>query len=121
MGSDELYGQSKFAVVVMAKEFARHYSIQTKPAANGEGGEVLSIPVNPGNLKTGLQRYREGVSKILVVRYALYITLQNKNRNANVNSSKTGKNIPLPRSLRRLLANLRRCILVRQRGRRNRE
>ena len=68
LGDEGLYAQSKFGVVVVAKEFARRYGTQVKPAANGEGGEVLSIPVNPGNLKTDLQRHMSNAQKYIVVR-----------------------------------------------------
>ncbi|CAL1700049.1 unnamed protein product [Somion occarium] len=46
MGTKDIYFQSKFAGVVVAKEFAKRYG--------GDG--IISISVNPGNLKTNLQQ-----------------------------------------------------------------
>ncbi|KAK7682532.1 hypothetical protein QCA50_014332 [Cerrena zonata] len=46
MGMNTLYAQSKFANAVVARELARRYGHQG----------ILSISVNPGNLKTEMQR-----------------------------------------------------------------
>lgn len=67
LGNNALYNQSKFGVIVMAKEFARRYGIQAKKKS-GDSGEVLSISVNPGNLKTDLHRHIGGLIKFLLVR-----------------------------------------------------
>ncbi|KDQ11791.1 hypothetical protein BOTBODRAFT_162426 [Botryobasidium botryosum FD-172 SS1] len=53
LGTRALYAQSKFGNVVVAQELARRYG--------GEG--IVTSSVNPGNLKTDLQRYQTGVQK----------------------------------------------------------
>ncbi|TDL27093.1 NAD-binding protein [Rickenella mellea] len=47
MGTQSLYGQSKFGNVVFSRELARRY---------GDQG-IVSTSLNPGNLKTDLQRH----------------------------------------------------------------
>jgi len=51
-----LYAQSKFGIVVMANEFARRY------ADKG----IVSTSLNPGNLRTDLQRHLDPVSGFLL-------------------------------------------------------
>ncbi|RDB24292.1 hypothetical protein Hypma_008796 [Hypsizygus marmoreus] len=50
LGSGAMYMQSKFGVIVFSKELARRY---------GDKG-IVSISLNPGNLKTDLQRHTPG-------------------------------------------------------------
>ena len=57
MSPETLYGQSKFGVVVFAKELARRY------ADKG----IVSISLNPGNLKTNLQREVVGFRRSMIV------------------------------------------------------
>ncbi|CAL1713794.1 unnamed protein product [Somion occarium] len=56
LGIQRLYAQSKFANVLFARELARRYGHQG----------IISIAVNPGNLKTDLQRNLKGLQKKLV-------------------------------------------------------
>ncbi|KAI0310797.1 NAD(P)-binding protein [Amylostereum chailletii] len=56
MGLDELYNQSKHGNVVVARELARRYGHQG----------IVSISVNPGNLRTELQRYLTGARKFII-------------------------------------------------------
>jgi retinol dehydrogenase 12 len=58
MSTETLYAQSKFGVVVFAKELARRY---------GDEG-IVSISLNPGNMKTPLQRQVANWQKRLIVR-----------------------------------------------------
>ncbi|KAJ7613352.1 NAD-P-binding protein [Mycena polygramma] len=51
-GTQKLYAQSKFAVVVLAAELARRY---------GDQG-IVSVAMNPGNVATPLQREIKGIS-----------------------------------------------------------
>lgn len=53
----EPYGQSKAAAIILAREFARRY---------GDTG-VLSLSLNPGNLKTSLQRHNQSLGMRLIV------------------------------------------------------
>jgi len=53
LGTRRLYAQSKFGNVVIAQELARRYG--------GEG--IVTSSVNPGNLKTDLQRYQTGFQR----------------------------------------------------------
>ncbi|KAF7789133.1 hypothetical protein EIP86_000068 [Pleurotus ostreatoroseus] len=56
LGTQNLYFQSKFGNVVVAREIARRY------ADKG----ILSFSCNPGNLKTDLQRYVKGIQNKLI-------------------------------------------------------
>ncbi|KAI0310170.1 NAD(P)-binding protein [Amylostereum chailletii] len=56
----EMYYQSKFANVVQAKELARRY-----------GDKLVSTSVNPGNLKSELQRHIEGTFQARFFGFAL--------------------------------------------------
>ncbi|KAA1477766.1 NAD(P)-binding protein [Dentipellis sp. KUC8613] len=58
MDINELYYQSKHANVVVAREVARRY---------GHEG-IVSISLNPGNLRTDLQRYLSGFRKAWIDR-----------------------------------------------------
>ncbi|VDB92602.1 unnamed protein product [Peniophora sp. CBMAI 1063] len=51
----DLYNQSKHANVIHARELARRY-----------GDQVVTTSVNPGNLRTDLQRYLSGIQKSLI-------------------------------------------------------
>ncbi|KAI0029800.1 NAD(P)-binding protein [Vararia minispora EC-137] len=51
----ELYIQSKHANVIHARELARRY-----------GDDIVTTSVNPGNLRTELQRYLVGVQKFVI-------------------------------------------------------
>ncbi|KAI0072976.1 NAD(P)-binding protein [Panus rudis PR-1116 ss-1] len=63
MGTQNLYFQSKFGNVVVANEFARRYGAQG----------IISNSVNPGNIKSDLQRYVSGFQKRLI-NFLLYPT-----------------------------------------------
>ncbi|KAA1473087.1 NAD-P-binding protein [Dentipellis sp. KUC8613] len=54
---EKLYYQSKFANVVVAREFARRY-----------GDKIVSTSTNPGNIQSELQRYLTGFRKLLIDR-----------------------------------------------------
>ncbi|OCH86008.1 NAD(P)-binding protein [Obba rivulosa] len=56
LGPQKLYCQSKFLNVVMAREFAKRY---------GDKG-IISVSVNPGNLKTDLQRHTTPFQRKLI-------------------------------------------------------
>ncbi|EIN09199.1 NAD(P)-binding protein [Punctularia strigosozonata HHB-11173 SS5] len=56
MSTYDLYSQSKHANVVVAKEIARRY---------GDRG-IVSTSVNPGNLRTDLQRHLSGPRKFII-------------------------------------------------------
>ncbi|KAF8509047.1 NAD-P-binding protein [Gautieria morchelliformis] len=56
MGPDQRYMQSKFANVVMAREFARRY---------GDRGVVVTS-LNPGGIRTELQRHMPGLVRSLL-------------------------------------------------------
>ncbi|KAJ7787672.1 NAD-P-binding protein, partial [Mycena olivaceomarginata] len=56
MGVNKLYYQSKFANVAFSNELFRRY---------GDQG-IVSVALNPGNLKSGLQRHLTGITKWLV-------------------------------------------------------
>jgi NAD(P)-dependent dehydrogenase (short-subunit alcohol dehydrogenase family) len=56
MCADQRYGQSKFANVVMAREFARRY---------GDKG-LLFNSLDPGGIKTGLQQHMPGLMRTLL-------------------------------------------------------
>ncbi|KAI0826477.1 NAD(P)-binding protein [Irpex lacteus] len=58
-GTQMLYSQSKFANAVVAREFARRY---------GDQG-IISISVNPGNIKSELQRNMTKLQHFFVVSY----------------------------------------------------
>ncbi|KAI0318779.1 NAD(P)-binding protein [Amylostereum chailletii] len=58
--SFDMYCQSKFGNVVQAKELARRY-----------GDKLVSTSVNPGNLKSELQRHMEGTLQAKLVECAL--------------------------------------------------
>lgn len=55
--TEEMYAQSKFANIVVSKEFARRY---------GEQGIVFTS-VNPGNLKTNLNRHVTSLFKKMIL------------------------------------------------------
>ncbi|KAI0029797.1 NAD(P)-binding protein [Vararia minispora EC-137] len=52
-----LYNQSKHANVVHAREFARRY-----------GDDIVTTSLNPGNIRTELQRYLAGVQRFIILR-----------------------------------------------------
>ncbi|KAK7055760.1 NAD(P)-binding protein [Favolaschia claudopus] len=56
MGAQVLYFQSKFANVAFSNELHRRY------ADKG----IVSCSLNPGNLKSGLQRHMEGIQKTII-------------------------------------------------------
>ncbi|KAI0072729.1 hypothetical protein K474DRAFT_1711328 [Panus rudis PR-1116 ss-1] len=56
LSADKRYAQSKFANVVLAKEFARRYSDKG----------LIAFSLNPGGIKTGLQRNLPGIFRALV-------------------------------------------------------
>ncbi|TDL19930.1 NAD-P-binding protein [Rickenella mellea] len=56
MSAEMLYAQSKFGVVVFARELARRY---------GDQG-IVSIAMNPGNINTNLQRRVTGFQKSMI-------------------------------------------------------
>ncbi|OBZ71127.1 hypothetical protein A0H81_08821 [Grifola frondosa] len=56
LSSQQLYHQSKFANVVIAREVAKRYADQG----------IISMSCNPGNLKTDMQRYVSRIVMILV-------------------------------------------------------
>ncbi|EIM86317.1 NAD-P-binding protein [Stereum hirsutum FP-91666 SS1] len=56
LGTQALYAQSKYASVVFARELARRY---------GDQG-LVSIAMNPGNLKTNLQKEVAGWQRVIV-------------------------------------------------------
>lgn len=58
LGTQALYAQSKYASVVFARELARRY---------GDQG-LVSIAMNPGNLKTNLQKEVAGWQRVIVRR-----------------------------------------------------
>ncbi|TFK51790.1 NAD(P)-binding protein [Heliocybe sulcata] len=51
LGTQNLYAQSKFGNVVFANELARRY-----------GDHIVSVSLNPGNIKSDLQRYLTGIT-----------------------------------------------------------
>ncbi|KAJ7151442.1 hypothetical protein C8R43DRAFT_1005187 [Mycena crocata] len=55
LGTAKLYMQSKFANIVVSNELARRY---------GDKG-IVSVSLNPGNLKTDLQRHTPGAFMML--------------------------------------------------------
>jgi NAD(P)-dependent dehydrogenase (short-subunit alcohol dehydrogenase family) len=57
--SNSLYCQSKFGNVVVALELARRY---------GDQG-IVSTSLNPGNIKTDLQRYLPGIARCCTIRH----------------------------------------------------
>ncbi|KAJ7869044.1 NAD-P-binding protein [Mycena leptocephala] len=59
---DSLYYQSKFANVAFSNELSRLYADQG----------ILSVALNPGNLKSGLQRHLVGMTRFLIISF-LYI------------------------------------------------
>ncbi|KAF8176145.1 NAD(P)-binding protein [Mycena galopus ATCC 62051] len=56
MGTNNLYAQSKFGNVSFSNELFRRY---------GDQG-IMSVALNPGNLKSGLQRHLAGLQAIIV-------------------------------------------------------
>ncbi|KAI0776357.1 NAD(P)-binding protein [Irpex lacteus] len=64
LGTQMLYSQSKFANAVVAREFARRY---------GDQG-IISISVNPGNIKSELQRNMTKLQHFFVDTLLLYPT-----------------------------------------------
>ncbi|KAI0072736.1 NAD-binding protein [Panus rudis PR-1116 ss-1] len=56
LGPDQRYGQSKFANVVLAKEFARRYSDKG----------LVAFSLNPGGIRTGLQRNLPGLFRTML-------------------------------------------------------
>ncbi|KAJ7863927.1 NAD-P-binding protein [Mycena leptocephala] len=62
-GPNKLYYQSKFANVAFSNELSRLYADQG----------ILSVALNPGNLKSGLQRHLVGMTRFLI-ELALYPT-----------------------------------------------
>jgi len=61
LGSKNLYSQSKFANVVFSAELARRYGSQG----------IVSTSLNPGNLKTDLQRYTTKL-EMMILNLILY-------------------------------------------------
>jgi len=61
MGTMDLYHQSKFGNVIVAREVAKRY---------GDKG-IISVSLNPGNIRTELQRYVSGTKRKLM-NVALY-------------------------------------------------
>ncbi|KAJ7506031.1 NAD-P-binding protein [Mycena galericulata] len=59
-GSTKLYYQSKLAQVVWARELAKRY---------GDNG-IISISLNPGNLRTEIQRHQSALAAFFFVRIA---------------------------------------------------
>ncbi|THH09114.1 hypothetical protein EW146_g8786 [Bondarzewia mesenterica] len=57
LSTETLYAQSKYGVVVFAKELARRY---------GSVG-IVSISLNPGNMKTNLQRQVTGFKRAMIL------------------------------------------------------
>jgi len=60
--TEELYHQSKFLNVVVAREAARRYADQS----------ILSMSVNPGNINTELLRHRPTWLRYLAATFVLY-------------------------------------------------
>ncbi|KAJ7149332.1 NAD-P-binding protein, partial [Mycena haematopus] len=56
LGVNKLYYQSKFANVAFSNELFRQY---------GDKG-IVSVALNPGNLKSGLQRHLTGLTKFII-------------------------------------------------------
>ncbi|KAJ7352045.1 NAD(P)-binding protein [Mycena albidolilacea] len=56
MGVNKLYAQSKFANIVFSNELFRRY---------GDQG-IVSVALNPGNLRSGLQRHLTGITKWII-------------------------------------------------------
>ncbi|KAK8159833.1 hypothetical protein IWX90DRAFT_311437 [Phyllosticta citrichinensis] len=68
------YGQSKAGNLLLASEFARrfgHATTSTDPNNTPEGGAIVSVAWNPGNLATELTRHASWF-EMLFVRWLLY-------------------------------------------------
>ena len=61
-GTNKLYYQSKFAVVLFSRELAKRY---------GDQG-IVSVSLNPGNLKTDLQRHLTSGRQKAIVRFVSF-------------------------------------------------
>lgn len=62
VGNDLLYAQTKTAETVLALERAKRY-----------GDALVSIAVNPGNIRTNMQRNMTGFDAVMAVRYSQYL------------------------------------------------
>ncbi|KAF7368945.1 NAD(P)-binding protein [Mycena venus] len=62
MGAQKLYHQSKFGNVAFSNELFRRYGNQG----------IVSVALNPGNLKTGLTRHIAGAVKLFIINLMLY-------------------------------------------------
>jgi len=56
LGTQSLYSQSKWGNIVLSKELAKRYADQG----------IVSTSLNPGNIKTDLQRYMKGIQAKIV-------------------------------------------------------